>query len=183
MVVALVVGLLLLLNAGGSGDATGVTTVANPSTTVDTSGTGTDVSTTSAVDSVTTAPTSPTTTAAPSPDREPGEVTVVVLNADGPAGSAGAATETIGASGYQTGDPRNANGDVTLDTTAVYYAEGFQAEASAVALVLGKAPEAVQPLPDPVPGPGAEESNVVVVLGQDTAPAAGVDDTTTTTVG
>ncbi len=185
LVGAVVIGLLLLFNVGSDDDATAVSTTDTTSTTVDTSGIGGGQSTTSAVDGVTTAPTSATattaTTATTSPQRQPGEVSVVVLNADGPPGSAGAASETIGAAGYQMGAPGNANADVTLDTSAVYFAEGFQAEATAVAMVLGKASEAVQALPQPAPGPGAEASNVVVVLGKDTAPASGADDATTTT--
>lgn len=182
LVAAVVIGLLLLFNVGSDDDATAVPTTDTTSTTVNTSGIGGGQSTTSAVDGVTTAPTTATaTTATTSPQRQPGEVSVVVLNADGPPGSAGAASETIGAAGYQMGAPGNANADVTLDTSVVYFAEGFQAEATAVAMVLGKAPEAVQALPQPAPGPGAEASNVVVVLGKDTAPASGADDATTTT--
>ncbi|HEX2575519.1 MAG TPA: LytR C-terminal domain-containing protein [Aquihabitans sp.] len=177
---AVLIGFLLLLKAGDTGSASSAEgTDPVPSTTVDTSGLGTEPG-----DTTTTPDEATSTTAAPegAEARAPGEVQVVVLNADGPAGSARAASETIGAAGYQMGEPANANAGTTLEQTAVYFAEGYQAEANAVALVLGKAPDAVQPMPDPVPGPGADTANVVVVLGADTAPAGG-DTTSTTTAG
>lgn len=173
LVAAVVIGFLLLLNAGDDGD--GTTSVSTKTTTtVDTSGLSGSTTTTNAGGST-------STTAVSGSDRKPGDVSVLVLNADGPVGSALSASTTIGAKGYKMGTPTNANSSVTLATSAVYYAEGYQAEATAVALVLGKAASTVQPMPSPVPGPGADKANVVVVLGKDTVPAGTSASTTSTT--
>ena len=173
LVAAVVIGFLLLFNAGDDGDGSTNAGSTQTTTTVDTSGLGGSTTTTAGGTT--------TTTAVSGSDRKPGDVSVLVLNADGPVGSAVAASTTIGAAGYKMGTPTNANSAVTLATSAVYYAEGYQAEATAVALVLGKAASTVQPLPSPVPGPGADKANVVVVLGKDTVPAGTNASTTTTT--
>lgn len=180
LVAAVAIGLLLLWKAGGPGDATPVSSGA-PSTTVDTSGLGEegDGTTTTAGEGEVTS-----TTTAGDAGREPGEVTVLVLNGSGIGGAAAANSTAIGEKGYQMGQPSDANANI--DATAVYYAEGFQAEATQVATVLGKEASVVAPMPDPVPGPGADAANVVVVLGADTSPPGGGDDaaaTTTTTAG
>ena len=83
--------------------------------------------------------------------RPPGEVSVVVLNGSELTGVAGAASESIGAAGYQMGNPDNANS--RLDATTVYFAEGYEAEAAQVAEVLGKAPDVVAAMPPEAPGP------------------------------
>lgn len=179
LIAAVVVGFLLLLNAGTSDSSTNAAGDP-PATTIDTSGLD-DPETTTTVpgDDGTTTTTETGTT---EPDRQPGDVVVAVLNGGGPAGTAGATSSTITDSGYQAGTVGNITpGVAELDTTKVYYAEGYQAEATAVAGLLGKSDDAVEALPSPPPGSGLEAANVVVVLGRDTPPV-GSESATTTTV-
>lgn len=168
---ALLVGFLLLLTSGGgngrvvagsSPDAGGTVTTIDISG-LDTTGNG----------EVTTTTPDATTTSSSTPDdglRDPGEVKVLVLNGSGLAGVARSTSDTIGEKGYVMQPPANASSSGRA-TTSVYFADGYQAEAEAVAAVLGKAPSAVEAMPSTSPGPGAASANVVVVLGKDTAPA------------
>lgn len=59
----------------------------------------------------------------------------------------------------------------------MYYDTDYKAEATAIALLLGKSTDAVQPLTDASLGGAEGEASVVVVLGADTPP---VSSTTTT---
>ena len=69
--------------------------------------------------------------------RAPASVSVVVLNGSGGVkGVAGATTDKIKAKGYKTLEPGNA---APVDKTTVYYTAGYQADANAVAGVLGLA--------------------------------------------
>jgi hypothetical protein len=111
--------------------------------------------------------TSTTSTTAAAAVRPPTEVRVLVANGSGVPGVAGQRTDTLATAGYQTLEPANA---APTPTTQVLFAEGFQAEAAAVATALGFPPTAVQPLPDPPPVDPLDAS-VVVVLGQDTEAA------------
>lgn len=162
LVGAVLIGFVLLLKAGGTG-AEGVSTAGGPTTTIDTSGL---VTSTTAEGSDTT-----TTTQASSSGRPLSEIKVLVLNGSGKTGVAASTTATFKAAGYTTLDPGNAASNAS--TTMVYFAEGYQAEASAAATtVLGKDPNSVvATMPSPLPGPNADQANVVVVLGADT-PAA-----------
>lgn len=185
LAVAVVVGLLLLLNAGDGGAstqelATG-STDGGPSTTIDISNLGdSDESTTTTPDQTTTSSIAET-----EGTRPPTEVTVLVLNSGGPAGTAGSTSDTIGETGFVMQEATNAT-TRGASTTVIYYADGYQADAEAVAAVLGKSPDSVNAMPETSPGPGAESANVVVVLGADTPPAStGSSDSsgTTTTSG
>lgn len=162
IVVAVVVGFLLLLNAGGGAGASsdGGETATPP---VDTTDLG-DTSTTSQPDDLVT-----TTSTSESDDaRDPGEVTVAVLNGGGPTGAAGAASDVIAGAGWNKGTVDNATNDI--ESTLVYFTEGYQPEANAVASLLGKSSDAVEAMPEEPLGPIAETDNVVVVLGADTPP-------------
>jgi hypothetical protein len=170
LAVAVVVGLLLLWNAGdgGSGASLEATGPDGTPSTIDISGLDDepdDVTTTTTPDDTTTSSVAET-----GDTRPPSEVKVLVLNGGGPAGTAAAATESIGEKGYVMQTATNATSQ--LATTIVYFADGYQADAEAVAAVLGKSPDVVEPMPSTSPGPGAESSNVVVVLGRDTPPVA-----------
>ncbi len=155
LVVAVIVGLLLLLKAGGGG-----TTSASSD---DKGG----VTTTAPLGSTTTTPDATTTTTeASSGDHEPSEVQVLVLNGSGFAGVAGTNSTTIGNKGFKMLTAANANAQIA--NTVVYYADGYQADAEAVASALGKSSDIVEAMPDTAPGPGADQANVVVVLGKDT---------------
>lgn len=171
LAVAVLVGLLLLWKAGSTGDASELSTGGDTSTTIDTSGLGSDD---------TTAPiegegdgeaggTTSTTVVDGEEARSPSDITVLVLNGgSAPSGTAAFGSEVLKAAGYQTGTPGNATTDVA--STTIYYAEGYQVEAAAVASLVGLATDAVQAMPTPLPGPGADAANIVLVLGPETAP-------------
>lgn len=168
LLVALVVGFLLLASWGGDGgDSSSVTT----QTTIDTS--KLDGTTTTAGGSGTTT----STTAASSSDHAPSEVSVIVLNGSGKSGAAGAASTTVGNSGFNMLTAGNAPANIA--TTTIFYAEGYEADAVAIAAILGKGPDSVKPIADGNLGAAAGDADVAVVLGEDTAPVG----TTTTVAG
>lgn len=177
LVAAVVIGFLLLVNTGSSGGdeiiSSGEGGDTGPTTTVDTSDVGGDDSTTTQPDDTT------TTTEGGEEGRPPGEVAVLVLNGSGQSGVAASTSTVVGEAGYNMLDPGNAAG--RSETTMVYFAEGYEPEATAVAERLGKSGDAVAAMPEEAPGPGTEEANVVVVLGTDTPPAGGGGEATTTT--
>lgn len=116
--------------------------------------------------------------------RAPGEVTVVVLNGTSVAGAAGKYSTAIGSAGYQMLESGNATAQIPI--TQVFFTEGFELEAAAVALAAG-APATVTPALLPTPPPGeVGAANVVVVIGADlaeltpTTAAGGAEATTTT---
>jgi hypothetical protein len=108
--------------------------------------------------------TPPETEPAPQP-RPPGEVVVLVANASGVSGAAGAQRDILAGAGYQTLEPTNATEE--LEATQVLSTPGFEADAAALAAQLG-VPESVQALPDPPPIDPAG-ANVIVLLGLDLA--------------
>lgn len=97
--------------------------------------------------------------------RPPAEVSVVVANGAGKAGAAGALKSELETDGYTTVATTDA---APVTTTLVYYADGAQAEAEALATVIGTDPNAIRVLPaqPPVEMNGA---TVLVVLGPDKA--------------
>lgn len=115
------------------------------------------------------------TTTAPTPTQAPREVRVQVLNGSGLGGRAGAATEELKTSGYDTLKALDLD-DSPVPATAIYFQAGYEGAATSIATDLGF-PTAVRPMPPTPPPPAPAEANVVVVLGQDIdAPAS---DTTT----
>ncbi len=117
-------------------------------------------------DSSAPADTTTTTTSPLDTVRAPAEVRTLVLNAGGPQGIAGRATELLQGASYLTAAAKNA--DVN-GPSAVYYIEGYQEEAIAVASVFGPGVDAlVQPLDEANP-PTAEldDAAVIVVIGND----------------
>ena len=169
---AVIVGILLLASWGDDGGSTVDASGSTPSTTVDTSNLG---STTTAADAA-------TTTTAPPSDHTPSEVSVIVLNGSGQAGAAATSSQNVGGAGYTMLTPGNA--PTNIDSTTVYYADGYESDAIAVAQVLGKGTDAVKPLSDASLGGAEGDANVVVILGADTPPvdsgATGSSTTTTT---
>lgn len=161
---AVLVGVLLLASWGDDGASKVATTDGKTTTTVDIGDLGT----------TTTAPAESTTTTSASA-HSPSEVSVIVLNGSGQTGAAATNSSTIGDAGYTMLTPGNAQ---NIDSTTVYYADGYEADAIAVAQLLGKGTDAVKPLSDASLGGAEGDANVVVVLGADTPP---VDSTTTTT--
>jgi hypothetical protein len=175
LAVAVVVGLLLLLTTGGDGGTTEVAAGGDGGapTTIDISGIDSEPD-----GEVTTTTPDETTTSSSTPAdglRDPGEVKVLVLNGGGIGGVARSTSETIGEKGYVMQPPTNSANSPSQATTVVYFADGYQAEAEAVAAVIGKAPSVVDAMPSTSPGPGADAANVVVVLGKDVAPAESSD--------
>jgi hypothetical protein len=96
--------------------------------------------------------------------------TVVVANASGIGGSAGAMSTALQTAGYTMGTPGNSTGG-TLDTSVVYYAIGdvtAQGVATAVATDMGGITVAEMPAPPPIDS-GLGSATVLVMLGTDTA--------------
>ena len=170
LAVAVVIGFLLLLNVGVPGSADDSS---GPSGTVDASGLDPDETDDPGTDDpATTDPVDDpdATTTSSTPDdagpRQPSEVAVLVLNSGGPTGSAGGTSTTLSNAGYNMGAADNAATRGAAETV-VYFQEGFQVEADAVASVLGLGEDAVGAIPETAPGPGADTADVVVVLGAD----------------
>ncbi len=120
--------------------------------------------TTAETDQTTTTIETPPTTAAPVA-RPPAEVSVIVANGSGKTGAAGALKTTLQGQGYTT--VGTADGP-PVTTTIVYYADGYQAEAKALATTIGTDPAAVRVLPTEPPV-AMEGATVLVVLGPDKA--------------
>ena len=113
LAVALLIGFVLLLKAGGPG-ASKVDASNGTTGTVDTSGL-TDESTTTTPDDTTTSSSEPTGTTKP-----PADIKVVVLNGSGLTGVAKSTSETIGGKGFNMLDPSNASAG-QVEATTVYY--------------------------------------------------------------
>ena len=101
-----------------------------------------------------------TTTTVATAARPPAQVPVLVVNGAGVAGAASTLANQLKAAGYTTVDTGNTS---PVAATTVYYTEGAQAEAQAVATAIGTDPAAVQPIAGaPV---SAGSALVVVVIG------------------
>ncbi len=112
-------------------------------------------------------PTGPAaTTATTRPGRTPSEVTVLVANGTGIKGLGGQTADALKALGYNTLTAVDAT--KALDATTVQFAEGYQAEAQAIALTLGLPGTAAQPLNSPAV-PDTQGASVIVLLGADLA--------------
>lgn len=145
-VVGVVLGVLLLQAGQGhpSGSATSPPT-SSTTTTVPVKGT-----------------TTTTTAAAPSQ-----AVKVLVANASNTDGVAAYYTSKLSGAGWGTLTPTTATTEVT--TSAVYYASGQQAAATAIAKTLGLDASVVQALGTQTPVQDTTGADVVVVVGNDLA--------------
>ena len=101
--------------------------------------------------------------------RPPNQVKVFVANAAGVQGAAGRTADALIAAGYVAVP---GNSPTRVEATTIYYTEGFEAEAQAVAATLGVPATSVQPMPTPPPVAEIEGSQVLVVLGPDIATPA-----------
>lgn len=99
--------------------------------------------------------------------RPPGEITVIVLNGSGVQGAAAAQTEKIAGAGYQTAIAGNAPQAVT--DTQVQHAEGYEAEARALAEAIGTSPDATATVGPELADVDLQGSQLVVLLGTDLA--------------
>lgn len=130
------------------------TTPATAATTPPSTGRAAPSTTQSIPSTTTTAP--PSTTSTLAPVRRPDQITVQVLNSTGVTGLAGRITERLSALGYRTESP--ANHRPRLDTSVVWYLEGFDREAEILA----------EEIPDAnlEPFPGEEpRAHLTVVVG------------------
>ena len=125
-----------------------------------------DAGTTTTVPGPTTVPPPDSTTTTAPAVRPPAQVRVLVLNGSGKSGAAGRGAAFFTKAGYATADPGNAP---KPGASAVYYAEGYQAEAEAIATTLKvDSARLLQPLdPDAPPVPDLQDAKVVVVAGND----------------
>jgi hypothetical protein len=147
--VAVLIGFVLLLKGfdqEGGVVETGAPAVETTTTTSAVAGPGVDDTTT-------------TTT----PERSPAEVNVVVANGSGGTGQASQNKATLTAAGYTTVETTNAP---VRSTSVVYFAEGWESEAAAVAEELEIAVTAVTEMPASPPVP-LGEATVLVIIGAD----------------
>ncbi len=90
---------------------------------------------------------------------------MVVANATQTNGLAGHYTSVLAAKGWAMQTAADAS--TAEQTSAVYYASGFQAQATTIATTLGLKPTVVAPLTAAVPVAGVTGDDVVVVAGAD----------------
>lgn len=130
-------------------------------TSIATSSTTASVTTTTRATTTTTRATTTTgatsTTSTTLALQAPGEISVLVLNAEGTAGLAGEVSSLLQSLGYQTLEPSNYR--PLLSQTRVWYAEGFEGEAFALA---AEFPDA---LVEQMPADFGD-AEIVVVLGE-----------------
>jgi hypothetical protein len=174
VVVAVLLGLVLLRNGLDTSEV--VTSSRGDDSSEEASDKGTDEGTDEG-----------TTETTEAPARTPAEVTAIVLNGTSVNGAAGKYSTALQSAGYQMLEAGDA--PTKIPTTQVYFTEGFEREAAAVAVAIG-APATVTPAALPTPPPGeVGAANVVVVVGADiasltpTTVAAGAGDTSTTASG
>lgn len=169
LIAAVVVGFLLLTQAGAGGGGSSGDEAAPPPTTE-----APDTTTTTDLDS------EPDETTPDTSDEDPGdengtdegdetdepaegETQVAVLNASGINGLAATTMDQVEDAGYGRGFVGNA---LATETTAIYYREGHQAEATALASLFGKSSDIVEALSSPFEGT-TDDDVVVVVIGSD----------------
>lgn len=108
--------------------------------------------------------------------RPPAEVNVIVLNGSGQTGVATSNANAAASAGFTSLEAQNA---LPSETTTVYYAPGFEADAAAVKLALRLSEAPVQPAPAEPIVPEAAEADVVVLLGTDYEASGGAGTATT----
>ena len=106
-----------------------------------------------------------TDTTPPAGARPPAEVTVLVANGARVQGAASKLSTEIATAGFTMAAPANT---APVPTSTVLFAEGYEADAQAVAALLAPVPP-VAPMPDPAPVEDLRGAQVVVVQGPDLA--------------
>lgn len=104
-------------------------------------------------------------TTGPAAARPPAEVTVLVANGAQVQGAASKLSTQIAGGGFTMTSPANA---APVPTSSVYFAEGYEADARAVAALLTPAPP-VALMPSPPPVDDLRGAQVVVVQGPELA--------------
>jgi hypothetical protein len=154
-IIAVGIIVYLGLSALSTNDSPTTTRTSASSSTTSTPATTTTRATTTTVATTTTSSTSTTSTTVPL--QAPGEIQVLVLNAEGTAGLAAEVSSGLRDLGYQTLEPTNYR--PLLSQTRVWYAEGFEGEAFVLA---AEFPDA---LVESMPADFGD-AEIVVVLGE-----------------
>jgi hypothetical protein len=163
--IAVLVGVALLSRSDGGIFGSSEAGSAGPTTTTSTTE-GTSTTPSSKV------PTNTGDTTGGGEAHPPGEVKVLVVNAAGGIVGIGSENTTkIADAGFATLEVQNA--EQAVDTTGLFFREGYEADAAAVKEALGFGDVPVQAASDPPLIPEAAEANVVVVLGKDYPTASG----------
>jgi hypothetical protein len=157
VVVGVVLGAILLLRGGGVG--------------FDDDSTGVDIESGSEVTTTTVPPETTLPVAQP-----PAAVKVVVANGSGVSGLAGKGTQFLARAGYTASSATDATQPTT--STVVYFAPGFEANAAAIAELVGLPSDRTQPLAGQVGRVQPPDTGVVVLLARDAEPAIAGSDTT-----
>lgn len=123
------------------------------------------------------APATTTTTVAL---RPPAEVKVLAANGTTTKGLAGKFKDKLSAAGYNALAPTDAT-TKPVTKSVVYFAQGYQGEAGAVATAVGLPATAVAPMPAKLPVLNLQSANILVVVGND-APGAASAATTSTSL-
>ena len=154
VVVALFVGLFLLVKGGSSTET--ATDDGKPG-----AGSGTD--------------TEETTTTAPPTTTPVGELDVIVVNASGAGGRAGATGQVLSAVGYAKAGAKEAakTATETTATTTIYFVDGFQTDAAGVAAAMGLGLDRRAPVPATITLKDGDvgAAKVIVMVGTDWDPA------------
>ena len=122
-----------------------------------------------------------TTTVAPTTTAAPATVKVVAANGAGISGLARRATEYLATQGYTNSVATDAT--ASANATTIYFAEGYEANANALAAVLGLPATSVQSLPTgaALAGDQPADAGLIIVLGPDAqAPLDAADSGSTT---
>jgi hypothetical protein len=122
-------------------------------------------------------------TTTPLPARPAAEVKVLPVNSSGIAGIGGKTGDQLRAAGYaNTLAAVNSTSESPASSSTIEYAAGAEADALAIAKLLGLQPTAVKPLDAP-PVDDTRGAEVVVLIGGDIAAALNASAATTTTEG
>jgi len=171
LIVAVLIGLILLHRSPGGGglvSAGGTTTTSSPLVLPSDTTVRPNTNTTTRPNSSNTTTTQPL--------RAKADIKVLVANGTSMSGLAGTVSTTLRGKGYNTLASTNAS--LKVASTSVYFQPGYQADAVALATVLGLAPSAVMPMPATLPVASVSGVNILVVVGPDLA--SGTKSTATT---
>lgn len=111
----------------------------------------------------TTETTTSTTTTEPAPD--PADIVVVAVNGAGTQGLASDVRDQLVFFGYT--QARATDGTTLVDETAIYYFDGFEAEAAEIARFLEIDPETIRPIAEAPEFATLDGDQVAVYLGRD----------------
>jgi hypothetical protein len=164
VVVALVVGVLLIVKGGGGASVVSDSADAIDATTTTAAGGGGATSTTQKATTSTVTP--------------PAQLKVIAANGSDIQHLAAKTKTQLAGAGYTAVTATDASSKAS--TSIVYFAAGFEADAKAVAAVLGMPPARLGPMPAQVPVASVGDAKVVIILGPD-APNAVEPGATTTT--